>query len=211
MAKTQDRNQPAQPPFIKRHIVPVSLALVVTFIGLFGSDVTLWLRFDRNAILSGEIWRIFTGHLAHLTWSHLLMNLLGLLLVWGLFHRNLSTRRWVQAIALCAFGISLLLLIIDYHLRWYVGLSGVLHGMFMLGCIYDLRSGRWDAKLLLILLIAKLLWEQLMGPLPGSAATAGGAVVVDAHLFGAIMGFITYRLFCRLDGPVTLGELIKRK
>jgi len=201
MAKSRDSNTPETPSFLKRHIVPISLAIVVTFIGLFGSDVTLWLRFDRNAILSGEIWRLFTGHLAHLTWSHLFMNLLGLLLVWGLFNRNLSTKRWTQAIFLCALGISLFLLIIDSHLRWYVGLSGVLHGMFVLGCMYDLRSGRWDAKLLIVLIIAKLLYEQLMGPLPGSVATAGGGVVVDAHLFGAIMGFITYRVFLKIDGP----------
>jgi len=200
MAKLQDSNTPETPSLLKRHIVPISLAIVVTFIGLFGSDVTLWLRFDRNAILSGEIWRLFTGHLAHLTWSHLFMNLLGLVLVWVLFHRNLSSKRWWQAILICGLGISLLLLIVDSHLRWYVGLSGILHAMFLLGCMYDLRSGRWDAKLLLLLIVAKLLWEQLVGPLPGSTAAAGGGVVVDAHLFGAIMGYITYRVFCRIDG-----------
>lgn len=184
---------------LKRHYLPVLIAIFVTFAGLFGSDVTLWLRYDRNAILSGEIWRIFTGHLAHLTWTHLLMNLLGLALVWGLFDRHLPAKRWLHATLFAGLGISLLLMVVDPHLRWYVGLSGVLHGMFILGCMYDMKSGRWDSKLLLALIIAKLLWEQLVGPLPGSEKAAGGNVVVDAHLFGALMGLITYFVFRRAD------------
>lgn len=185
--------------FLKRHYLPILIAIVVTFIGLFGSDVTLWLRYDRNAILSGEIWRIFTGHLAHLTWTHLFMNLMGLALVWGLFDRHLQPKRWIHATLFAGFGISLLLMVVDPHLRWYVGLSGVLHGMFIVGCLYDMKTGRWDSKLLLALIIAKLLWEQLVGPLPGSEKTAGGSVVVDAHLFGALMGLITYFVFRRAD------------
>jgi rhomboid family GlyGly-CTERM serine protease len=185
--------------FLKRHYLPIVIAFAVTFIGLFGSDVTLWLRYDRNAILSGEIWRIFTGHLAHLTWSHLLMNLLGLALVWGLFDRNMPAKRWLHTTLFSGFGISLLLMVVDPHLRWYVGLSGVLHGMFIVGCLYDMKAGRWDSKLLMAMIIAKLLWEQLVGPLPGSETTAGGSVVVDAHLFGALMGFITYVVFRRAD------------
>lgn len=195
-------------PLLKRHGLPVVIAFVVTFIGLFGSDVILWLRFDRNAILSGEIWRLFTGHLAHLSWPHLLMNLLGLALVWGLFDRHLPAKRWLHAIIFSAFGTSLFLLVIDAHLRWYVGLSGVLHGMFMLGCMYDLKTGRWDAKLMLLLIIAKLLWEQLIGPLPGSETTAGGNVVVDAHLFGALMGVITYFVFRRVDNRSAISTAL---
>ncbi|HEY5604684.1 MAG TPA: rhombosortase [Gammaproteobacteria bacterium] len=182
---------------MKRHSLPIAIALFVTFIGLFGSDVTLWLRYDRNAILSGQIWRIFTGHLAHLSWSHSFMNLLGLFLVWGLFDRHLPAKRWLHVMLLSGFGISLLLMIIDSHLLYYVGLSGVLHALFIVGCLYDLRAGRWDSKLLLTLFIIKLMWEQLVGPLPGSGISTGGTVIVDAHLFGALMGLITYLIFRR--------------
>lgn len=199
MVNPRARNESKLKPVVKRHILPVTIVFFVTFIGLFGSDVTLWLRFDRNAILSGEIWRVLTGHLAHLSWPHLLMNLLGLALVWALFDRYLPTKRWLHVMVFGGFGISLLLLVVDSHLLYYVGLSGVLHAMFVVGCLYDLRSGRWDSKLLLILFIVKLLWEQLVGPLPGSEKTAGGNIVVDAHLFGALMGLITYIIFRRGD------------
>ncbi|WP_455206612.1 rhombosortase [Kaarinaea lacus] len=207
MANPRASKESKLKPFVKRHILPITVAFVVTFIGLFGSDVALWLRFDRNAIFSGEIWRLFTGHLAHLSWSHLLMNLLGLALVWGLFDRYLPTKRWLHVMIFGAFGISLLLLVVDSHLLYYVGLSGVLHAMFLVGCLYDLRiTGRWDAKLLLVIIIVKLLWEQLVGPLPGSEITAGGSVVVDAHLFGALMGLITYLIFRRTDNRSVIAQ-----
>ncbi|KPJ91987.1 MAG: hypothetical protein AMJ55_10505 [Gammaproteobacteria bacterium SG8_15] len=199
MVNPRARKESTLKPVVKRHILPITIAFIVTFIGLFGSDVQLWLRFDRNAILSGEVWRLFTGHLAHLSWPHLTMNLLGLALVWGLFDRHLPTKRWFHVMLFGGFGISLLLLVVDSHLLYYVGLSGVLHAMFIVGCLYDLRTGRWDSKLLLLLIIGKLLWEQWYGPLPGSEKTAGGSVVVDAHLFGALMGLITYIIFRRAD------------
>lgn len=198
-------------PVLSTHLLPVLIAFVVILFGLFGSDITLWLRFERNGILSGEIWRLFTGHLAHLSWTHILTNLLGLALVWGLFGHHLPAKRWLHVIIFNALGISLLLLIVDSHILWYVGLSGVLHGMFLVGCLYDMRSGRWDSKLLLVLLIGKLLWEQLREPIGETASLIhqlvelfiGGAVIVDAHLFGAIMGFITYQVFRRIEGRNT--------
>jgi len=124
-----------------------------------------------------------------------------------LFDRHLPTKRWFHVMLFGGFGISLLLLVVDSHLLYYVGLSGVLHAMFIVGCLYDLRTGRWDSKLLLILIITKLLWEQWYGPLPGSEKTAGGSVVVDAHLFGALMGLITYIIFRRSDNRSVASEI----
>jgi hypothetical protein len=36
--------------------------------------------------------------------------------------------------------------------------------------------------------VGKLLYEQLVGPLPGSESVAGGTVIVNAHLYGAVGG-----------------------
>jgi len=48
---------------------------------------------------------------------------------------------------------------------------------------------------------AKLVWEQTGGPLPGSEATSGGTVIVDAHLYGALGGFIAAYLMWRRVRP----------
>ena len=39
-----------------------------------------------------------------------------------------------------------------------------------------------------LLVVGKLSWEQFDGALPGSESVAGGLVVVDAHLYGALAG-----------------------
>jgi len=44
--------------------------------------------------------------------------------------------------------------------------------------------------ILLVLVVGKLVWEQLTGALPGSESIAGGEVLVDAHLYGAIGGAV---------------------
>jgi len=60
--------------------------------------------------------------------------------------------------------------------------------LIIAGSLADLRVYPKSAAILLTLVIGKLIWEQLSGPLPGSESTAGGFVVVDSHLYGAIGG-----------------------
>ena len=71
-----------------------------------------------------------------------------------------------------------------------MGLSGVLHAILVAGIILALSAGERVQWLLLCLVAIKLLWEQMVGPLPGSASVAGGPVLVDAHLYGAAAGAI---------------------
>lgn len=178
------------PAFLKLYGFPLAIALCAILIGLVGTDADLWLRFDRAAILDGQLWRLLTGNLVHLGWPHLAMNLAGLALIWLLVGHLFTSRQWIWVAIICGLGVSGGLLAFNPELLWYVGLSGVLHGFLISGCLADLRTGHRGAWLLLILVWAKLIWEQTAGPLPGSEATAGGAVVVDAHLYGALAGIL---------------------
>jgi len=66
----------------------------------------------------------------------------------------------------------------------------VLQGRFVAGPPARCTPGYRAELALLGLLIAKLTWEQLHGALPGSADLAGGSVLVDSHLYGAITGLV---------------------
>jgi len=77
---------------------------------------------------------------------------------------------------------------LDPDVEWYVGLSGLLHGLLTAGLLASFLAGSRDALLLGLLVAGKILWEQVSGPLPGSQGLAGAAVVVDAHLYGALAG-----------------------
>lgn len=157
-------------------------------IALGGQHTALWLRYDRGAILHGQWWRLLTGNFVHLGWSHLWLNLAGWLLVWLLFKAQVPVKTWIAATVLCSLGVGVGLLWGSPHLEWYVGLSGVLHGYFVIGALLSIRMGYRFELLLLALVVAKLTWEQNVGPLPGSEKYSGGHVVVDAHLYGAISG-----------------------
>jgi len=153
--------------FLRTHALPLSLVALSTLFALLGDSATRWLRYDRDAILHGQWWRLISGNIVHLGWPHLLLNLAGLA-------------------SAAAVGVGLLLF--DPHLQWYVGLSGVLHGLFAAGLVTALYTGNRGDWWLLLLFVAKITWEQLVGTMPGSAEIAGGTVIVNAHLYGAIGG-----------------------
>lgn len=176
--------------FLARHALPLSLALLSFAVMIGGHELRQWLRYDRAAILHGEVWRLASAHIAHLGWKHLAMNLAGLGLIWLLFHRVYSTAQWLLVMSLSMLGVGLGLLAFLPAVHWYVGLSGVLHGLFVAGALASIAAGYRAELLLLGLLVAKLAWEQLHGALPGSASFAGGNVLVESHLLGAIAGLI---------------------
>lgn len=186
MNATNDTKSPADR--LQFFLLPIGLAMLSAGCTFGGFTLAAMLRYDRDAILAGQLWRLLTGHLVHLGASHLAMNLVGLALIWMLFGRLMSTRAWLATLLASALAVSLGLLAFNPGLTWYVGLSGVLHGMFLAGAILSIVAGYRAEIMLLAFIVAKLAWEQWAGPLPGSAEVAGGDVIVDAHLYGAIAG-----------------------
>lgn len=182
--------------FVRQHAPAAALSVIALLLALLGKRATLALRYQRDAIFAGEWWRIVTGNLVHLGWSHLAMNIAGLALIWALFRARLSMAAWWTVTAAGALAVGLGLLWFMPGLNWYVGLSGVLHALFAAGALASLRDGdKWD-WLLLGAFVAKVGWEQIFGALPGSAETAGGPVIVDAHFYGTIAGAIAVVPWC---------------
>lgn len=163
----------------------VLLCITLQYAGL--DDV---LRFERNEIDQGHWWLLLTGNFVHLGQSHLWMNMAGFALVVALVWSHFSARIWLLIILFASLVVGLGLWRFNPEVGAYVGFSGTLHGLIIAGSLADLRSYPKSAATLLALVVAKLTWEQLSGPLPGSESTAGGSVVVDSHLYGAIGGAI---------------------
>ena len=147
-------------------------------------------RYDRDAIESGEYWRLVTGHLVHLGFGHLWPNLAALAIVGMLFEDVFRNADWWRVSAASAAAIDLGLYAFDSNVLWYVGLSGVLHGLVAAGALALLVRRQMLGAILLVGLGAKLLFEQIAGPVPFTAESVGGPVVVAAHLYGAVGGVI---------------------
>ena len=171
-------------------IVPgaiVAIALVIAIAGEAGRET---FRYDRLAIANGELWRLFSGHPAHLGWSHFALNAGGMALVFYLVGSRFSPREWLLLCILIMLCIDAGFWLLQPQLIWYVGLSGLLHGCLAAGVIDGLRTRQLEDWVIAGLLVLKLGYEQLVGPLPGSEASAGGSVVVAAHLYGAVAGAV---------------------
>lgn len=173
-----------------RSIYGLFLFLLLLCLMLQWLDFGQRLQYDREAIQQGELWLLITGHLIHLNWPHFWMNMAGLLLGAVFFGSYYSLKYWSGLILFSTIFCSLALYLLNPELLFYVGMSGVLHGLLVAGAIQEYRHYRNSGIILMLLLVAKLLWEQLSGALPGSSSMAGGHVVVDAHLYGAIAGLL---------------------
>jgi rhomboid family GlyGly-CTERM serine protease len=147
-----------------------------------GDSVAELLRYDRGAIAAGGWWRLLTAHAVHLDLHHLILNELGLVLMWSLFADDYDPIEWCIIVLSAALAISSGLWWLSPRVAWYVGASGLLHAIMAAGCARHLAERAWDRWILLVCLCAKLAYEQLGGPEPPT-------VVVDAHLYGAACGF----------------------
>jgi rhomboid family GlyGly-CTERM serine protease len=150
-----------------------------------GEDGRVLLRYDRQGLQAGELWRLVTAHLAHLGTSHGIMNLLALAVLAALFGDLLTARSWLLGSLVSVAAIDVGLWWLEPQVRWYVGLSGVLHGLIVLGAVAMWLNAERLGVGLLLGVIAKLSWEQLVGPLPFTESAAGGPVLVASHLYGA--------------------------
>ncbi len=181
--------------------LPVTIGLIGGFLLLLGDDAALRLRYDRAAIASGQLLRLVSGHGVHLGLAHYLLNVVGLALVWYLVGAAFSVTHWLLIIASGVVLIDLGLWFLMPGLDWYVGLSGILHGMLAAGVAGIWRTQRREAMMIAGILLAKLGYEVLIGPIPGSGAMAGGEVITEAHLLGTLGGFAAGMLFSNRVRP----------
>lgn len=161
------------------------LALLACALQVIGGPEA-W-RLER-ALVFVEPWRLVTGHLVHVGWAHLLMNLAGAALVGFLVGHAFTAGQWAWVMLGCVAGIDLGLLAFSPGIAWYAGFSGVLHGLVAAGAVASFARAPGTALALLAGLGVKLALEQQAAGLAGTAQLIGAPVVVDAHLYGALAG-----------------------
>jgi rhomboid family GlyGly-CTERM serine protease len=148
-------------------------------------------RYERQAILAGELWRLVTAHLIHVDFTHLGWNLAGLALVAWLFGREFRAGEWALVLVGSTIAVDLGFLLLEPQLEWYVGFSGVLHGLMAAGlCAWLWRSPDSLTALVATVFAAKLAWEHFVGPLPFTAGSLDVPVVHQSHSYGAVGGLV---------------------
>ena len=150
------------------------------------------LRYERSAVASGEWWRLLSAHLVHGNLMHWLINISGLALVIAIFPSSLH-RSWLgpaASLVLMAPPVGAALHWFNPELDWYVGLSGLLHGLFASLALLEAVKGSHIGLIGIALLASKLMYEQLGGASLAPMKLIGLPVILDAHLYGALVGGI---------------------
>jgi rhomboid family GlyGly-CTERM serine protease len=166
----------------------VALALLCLALAAGGDEARELGRYERLAIENGEYWRLVTAHLVHLSIGHLWPNLAALAILGLLLDDVFRNADWWWVAAVSAAAIDAGLYLYQPGVFWYVGLSGVLHGVVAGGAIALFTRHRVLGAVLALGLTAKLGFEQIFGAVPFTAESVGGPVVVSAHLYGALGG-----------------------
>ena len=186
---------------------PAALMALVLLLGLGGETVRVALRYDSVAIAGGEWWRLLTGNLVHLGWWHLFLNEVGLLVLVLLCPESLSWSVWVRRLVLLGLGMSLGLYWFVPGAHWYVGMSGVIHGLFLLGLGRQvLRDRDLIAAGCIAYLVGKIAWEMVSGVPVSDEQAIGGKVLVESHLYGTLSALLYGLIF----GAFTRVETFRR-
>lgn len=176
------------------------LALVLFFVALHaaGRQTNTLLEFDRDLIQAGAWWRLLTGNLVHYGLYHTAMNGAGLAAVVAVLYWHLPLRYLVVGLVVIPLGVGSGLYWSDIEI--YRGFSGTNYGLLALGLLLGLPYNRRLYTLALLILLGKIVMEQLPGyDVNYLRDRIGVAVAVESHLAGFCTGILmgSFMLFWR--------------
>lgn len=165
------------------------LAVLALLLGLcaLGPTAGVVLRYQRDSLAHGQWWRLLSAHFVHLNITHALLNCAGLALLWVLFAREYTPRRWLWILLASTLTIDAGLWFLRPQVDWYLGASGVLHGALAAGALGMYRRRDATGAAVLLLLVIKLAYEQHSS---ASLFAADLPLVADAHVFGVLGGLL---------------------
>lgn len=167
------------------HYIILIIALIVL------QNWQLDLRFHREFIAQGEWWRFWSGHLVHNNTNHLLLNSAGVIVLALLKPPALSFKQFIFILISFITGISTTLWFLQPQLVWYVGLSGVLYGAFLLLGFYFLYDKDYTSGLFItICIVGKIFWDFYGTPDHKTSELIDAPVVIHAHLYGAYVALV---------------------
>ena len=151
------------------------------------------LTYQHSAIQDGQLWRLVTGNLLHSNIWHLTMNLAGFWII--LFLHEMHYKRHGSKLVTLCFCLCVLegigLYFFFPKLAAYVGLSGVLHGLFTFGAMMDIRRGYRSGYLLLVGVMLKVGYEMYFGASEELASLIEIPVATESHFVGLLGGLIS--------------------
>lgn len=173
------------------------LTIVVVGVSIVASlspELLSRMRYDRVAILHGELWRIFTAHTVHFSTNHLFYDLSTFAVLGWLIEgreRRCDYGILLFVMALCIGGG---LLLFKPDMSYYGGLSGPACGLFVYFALSELEtSPTWRLfwGTVICLLIAKIVFEAYTRRSLFYSSEAA-IVMWESHAIGSFVAFVTF-------------------
>lgn len=151
-----------------------------------------FLIYDRDRILAGELWRMFTGHWVHLSTRHLVLDLSAIAVI-GAVAETKSKSRFTILCLLGPFLISAVSLIATPNMDHFYGLSSLALAAWTFLASRNLVARESPAISIAMLsgAVAKIAFELSTANglfVPSHSAEVRVAVV--SHIAGAIVGML---------------------
>lgn len=168
------------------------LLVIALLCFLLDAQINEYFVYNRMLVEELQLWRLFTGHAFHTNYAHFILNTLAIILLWALHGQFYSTK---QYLLLCLFSgliVSLAIYYFSPEMHQYVGLSGILHAIFVWGALKDIQNKEKTGYILMAGVIIKVAQEQFFGASEEVANLIDATVAIEAHLWGVIAGVIFY-------------------
>jgi rhomboid family GlyGly-CTERM serine protease len=174
----------------KQGLAPIIILFISIFLYLFESSLSAFFIYNRDLINDHQFWRLLTSNFLHTNSYHLFMNLLALILLMKLHIKNFTFLSYTIVFLFCSVGTTLGIYLFAEDIKLYVGLSGVLHGVFVYGVYLDIKKGFKYSWVLMLLVWLKILYEQFFGANEALSELINSRVAIEAHLYGAVSALV---------------------
>jgi rhomboid family GlyGly-CTERM serine protease len=169
-------------------------SLIAGFIIFFAASATSCfplLSLERNKVVEGEFWRLFTSNFVHFGWPHTLMNLAAFVICALALLNTFSALRLLALIIVCCMSVGTGVYFFNPEYETYAGLSGAIHGFIVAGLLLNKRHAYWLNSIFIAVIFAKIIHEHQADYQANELQTLlPVAVAYDAHLYGAIAGLV---------------------
>jgi len=181
-------------------VIGISLILII------GQLLQSEFVFERNAIQSGQWWKIISGNFTHSNVPHLLLNLSGLCLLTLLFVDSLTPKIFILSVLLLSFIVGLGIFYFTPEINRYYGFSGILYGLYFIAAVCAIiTNDKFTGVSVALLIAGKVIWDYFTGGNQSSAELIGIPVANDAHLYGFI-GSLFITIFLVLNWRLKLSK-----
>jgi rhomboid family GlyGly-CTERM serine protease len=193
---------------LRRAPVAFTVGGICLLLACAGEPVADGLAWEHTEILHGELWRLWSGHLVHFSFSHAGADALVLVAMGVVTEPLTGSRRFALVLGGGAVLISLGLLALAPGLVEYRGASGLAVLAAVLGGVLAWQRYPESRPMLAcaaLALASKTLWEAFAHTAAFTDLPAGVTVAWQAHLLGAVLGGCAASALCSRQGQEKHG------